>query len=170
MPASTPGPWRVWLIAAALVVPGCAQGDVVAKAPSAALGLPPSAWISHAVPEARGDVTTGPDGRRQAVRYRGWSAEDFGRFRTYAYDDQRPEPVPARTPMPAGPGDAVKGRRLFLDRNVGPCTGCHLVQGEDVWPAGSVGPDLSAYGDRNLGDQYVFDMIYDPRHVFPQSV
>ena len=72
--------------------------------------------------------------------------------------------------MPAGPGDAAKGRRLFLDRNLGPCTGCHLVQGEDVWPAGSVGPDLSAYGDRNLADQYVFDMIYDPRHLFPQSV
>ena len=68
------------------------------------------------------------------------------------------------------PGDAAKGRRLFLDRNLGPCTGCHLIQGEDVWPAGSVGPDLSAYGDRNLADQYVFDMIYDPRHLFPQSL
>ena len=77
---------------------------------------------------------------------------------------------PPRRSCPRVAGDAAKGRRLFLDRNLGPCTGCHLIQGEDVWPAGSVGPDLSAYGDRNLGDQYVFDMIYDPRHLFPQSL
>jgi len=159
-----------WIIAAALVTTGCAQGDAVAPARSPTLGLPPAPWVSRALVEARGDVTTRPDGRRQAVRYRGWSTEDFGQFRTYAYDDLRPVPAPGKAVMPAGPGDAAKGRRLFLDRNLGPCTGCHLVQGEDVWPAGSVGPDLSAYGDRNLGDQYVFDMIYDPRHLFPQSL
>jgi sulfur-oxidizing protein SoxA len=32
-----------------------------------------------------------------------------------------------------------------------------------------VGPDLSTYADRNLADAYVFNMIYDPRHIFPNT-
>ena len=170
MPLPTRRVRSAWIIAAGLLAAGCAGGEAAAPAHPAAPGLPSAPWVSRAVPEARGEVPIGTDGRRQAVRYRGWSTEDFGRFRTYAYGDERPEPALGRAVMPAGPRDPAKGRRLFLDRNLGPCTGCHLVQGEDVWPAGSVGPDLSAYGDRNLADQHVFDMIYDPRHVFPQSV
>src|SRR5262249_14195293 len=121
-------------------------------------------------PEARGDVRTLPGGAREAVRYRGWTTEDFGAYRTYAYGDERDAPAPARAPMPAIAGDPAEGRRLFLSRSLGPCTGCHLVRGEDVWPAGSVGPDLSSYGDRGLADRYVFDMIYDARHIFPHTV
>ncbi len=139
------------------------------RAPSPTAGLPPTPWVSRALPEARGDVQTLPDGTRRAVRYRGWTTEDFGAFRTYSYDDTRPEPPRARAPMPAVVGDGAKGRSLFLSRALGPCTGCHLVQGDDVWPAGNVGPDLSAYADRKLSDQYVFNMIYDPRHIFPQT-
>jgi len=115
-------------------------------------------------------VRTAPDGKRVAVRYRGWTTEDFGSFRSYAYDDPRPEPRPARARMPVIAGDPVKGRALFVSRAVGPCTGCHLVRGEDVWPAGNVGPDLSTYGDRNLPAEYTFGLIYDPRHIFPQSL
>ena len=110
----------------------------------------PTPWMSRVVPEGRGDVKTLPDGKQQAARYAGWTTEDFGRFRTYAYDDARPEVPVAKVPMPAIAGDPKKGRSLFLSRAVGPCTGCHLVQGSDVWPAGNVGPDLSTYGDRNL--------------------
>jgi len=154
------------IIVAALLAAGCAQGDTKMVAP----GLPPSPWISRAVPEARGDVKTLPDGKREAVRYRGWTKQDFGGFRTYAYDDPRPEPPPGKIAMPAGAGDPKKGRSLFLNRNLGPCTGCHLIQGNDVWPAGNVGPDLSTYGNRNLPDEYTFNLIYDPRHVFPNTL
>ena len=43
--------------------------------------------------------------------------------------------------MPPGvAGDPRQGRALFLSRAKGPCTGCHLIPGADVWPAGSVGP------------------------------
>src|SRR2546422_4987724 len=43
-----------------------------------------------------------------------------------------------RAPAPAGStGDPARGRALFLDRAKGPCAGCHLVPGDDVWPAGS---------------------------------
>ena len=58
-----------------------------------------------------------------------------------------------------------KGRALFLDRQKGPCTGCHLVPGNDVWPAGNVGPDLSTVGDRKLTDAYLYQQLWDPRVV-----
>ena len=81
-------------------------------------------WTSRAIPEARGDFRVLPDGRRAAIRYKGWTPADFGAFRTYAYDDARPEPAVLRATIPAGlSGDATKGRVLFLDRAKGPCTG-----------------------------------------------
>jgi L-cysteine S-thiosulfotransferase len=128
-------------------------------------------WTSRATPEARGDVRTEPDGRRVAVRYRGWTTRDFGRFRTYAYDDSRPTPPVQRAAMPTGvTGDPRRGRALFLDRAKGPCTGCHLVPGNDVWPAGSVGPDLSTLADRKLPDAYLYQQLWDPRVTFPNTV
>ena len=130
-------------------------------------GLPK--WTSRAVPEARGDFQTLPDGKRAAARYRGWTTLDFN-FRTYAYDDPRAEPPVQRVTMPAGvTGDSQKGRALFLNRDKGPCTGCHLIPGDDVWPAGSVGPDQSTIGDRKLPDQYLYQLIWDPRVVFPNT-
>jgi L-cysteine S-thiosulfotransferase len=150
----------------ALLVAGCVQSEPKPSSP----GLPPAPWVSRAIPEARGDVKVLPDGTRGAVRYASWSTEDFGRFRTYAYDDTRPDIPLAKAPMWPVTGDPKKGRNLFLNRNLGPCTGCHLIQGDDVWPAGDVGPDLSTYGDRQLPAEYTFNLIYDSRHIFPQTV
>jgi sulfur-oxidizing protein SoxA len=126
-------------------------------------------WTSRAIPEARGEIKTEPDGKRVAVRYWGWTTRDFD-FRTYAYDDPRPEPPIQRVAMPPGAtGDPKRGAALFLDRTKGPCTGCHLVPGENVWPAGSVGPDQSTIGDRKLPDPYLYQLIWDPRVVFPNT-
>src|SRR2546425_4708228 len=128
-------------------------------------------WSTRAIPEARGDIRIQPDGRHVAVRYAGWTTRDFGGFRSYAYDDTRPEPTVQRVTMPARvTGDPKRGRALFLDRAKGPCTGCHLVPGEDVWPAGSVGPDLSTVADRKLADAYLYQQIWDPRVTFPKTV
>lgn len=128
-------------------------------------------WESRAIPEARGDIRVEPDGRRVAVRYRGWTTRDFGGYRTYAYDDARPELPVQKAAMPAGvTGDPRRGRALFLNRAKGPCTGCHLVPGDDVWPAGSVGPDLSTLADRKLPDAYLYQQLWDPRVVFPKTV
>jgi sulfur-oxidizing protein SoxA len=143
---------------------GCALAAAASMAASAA-------WISRAIPEARGEIKVNPDGTRTAIRYRGWTTRDFGAFRTYAYDDTRPEPPVQKAAMPAGVlGDPKKGRVLFLDRGKGPCTACHLVPGDDVWPAGSAGPDLSTLADRNLPDAYVYQQIWDPRLTFPATV
>jgi sulfur-oxidizing protein SoxA len=132
---------------------------------------PPGRWVSRAIPEARGDIETRPDGTRKALRYPGWPTDDFSRFRTYAYDDTRSEPAVQRATPPAGAvGDPRRGRELFLSSTIGPCTGCHLVPGADVWPAGNVGPDLSTMGDRRLSDAFLFAQIYDPRQLLPASV
>jgi sulfur-oxidizing protein SoxA len=128
-------------------------------------------WTTRATPEGRGDVRVQPDGKRVAVRYPGWTTRDFSGFRTYAYDDTRPEPPVQKAVMPAGvTGDPARGRALFMDRVKGPCTGCHLVPGDDVWPAGSVGPDLSTLADRKLPDAYLYQHLWDPRITFPQTV
>jgi sulfur-oxidizing protein SoxA len=148
-----------------LVFAGCAA--IASDAPHNAAG---PAWTSRALPEARGEVRTRPDGTREAIRYAGWTREDFGSFRTYAYGDTRPEPAVQRMTPPDGiVGDAKKGRALFLARAKGPCSGCHLVPGDDVWPAGSVGPDLSTIGSRGLTDVHLYMQIYDPRVLFPQT-
>ena len=111
-----------------------------------------------------------PDGTRQAVRYRGWTTTDFSAFPNYAYGDQRTDPpVQRASPPPGVTGDPKKGRALFLARAKGPCTGCHLVPGDDVWPAGSVGPDLSTFGTRGLPDAHVYMHIYDSRVLFPKT-
>jgi sulfur-oxidizing protein SoxA len=152
----------------ALFVAACASaaGD---DTPPDYRGVP--RWTSRAIPEARGEIRTLPDGRRQAVRYKGWTTRDFGRFRTYAYDDQRPEVPVQKADMPKDlKGDPKRGRALFLARAKGPCTGCHLVPGDDVWPAGSVGTDLSTVADRLLKDEYLYMMIADVRVIFPKSV
>jgi sulfur-oxidizing protein SoxA len=152
------------LLATALLLAGCAGSP--ADAPDYTR-VPK--WTSRAIPEARGEIKTGLDGKRVAVRYRGWMTRDFD-FRTYAYDDPRPEPPVQRVTMPPNVrGDPKRGAALFLDRTKGPCTGCHLVPGDDVWPAGSVGPDQSTIGDRKLPDQYLYQLIWDPRVVFPNT-
>jgi sulfur-oxidizing protein SoxA len=134
-------------------------------------GAAPDAPVSRAIPEARGDVVAQPDGTRRALRYKGWPVTDYARFRTYAHDDHRPEPPVQRATPPSGQtGSVTRGRALFLSRALGPCTGCHLVPGDDVWPAGNVGPDLSEIGDRGLSDAALYAQIHDPRSTFPRSI
>src|SRR5262249_51017833 len=106
------------------------------------------AWVSRSIPEARGEIKVGADGKRIAVRYKGWSTRDFGAFRTYAYDDTRPEPAPQLGALPAGAvGDPKRGRALFLDRQGGARTGGPLVPRADGLPPGSAGPPLPAVGE-----------------------
>src|SRR3989442_4837580 len=127
-------------------------------------------WTSRALPEARGDFRVLPDGRREAIRYKGWTTRDFSAFRTYDYDDPRPEPAVERVTMPAGvKGDPTKGRALFLDRAKGPCTRCHLVPGADVWPAGKVRPDLSTLRGPGPAHPYLPQLLSGPPLLVPRT-
>jgi sulfur-oxidizing protein SoxA len=133
----------------------------------------PGPWKSRAIPEAQGEVKEA-DGKKMQVRYKeapfSGLPQDWSQWRTYAYSDSRPEPPVQKVAMPQDvKGDAVLGRKLFMDLSKGPCTACHLIQGDDVWPAGNIGPDLSTYGDRNLPDVFVYQTIYDPRLFFPNT-
>jgi len=104
-----------------------------------------------------------PDGRRVRALPGLDRRADYSGFRTYAYDDTRPEPPVQRATMPPGvTGDATRGRALFLDRGVARAPACHLVPGDDVWPAGSVGPDLSTLADRKLPDAYLYQQSLGP--------
>src|SRR5256712_12087712 len=86
-------------------------------------------WASRAIAEARGDFRVLPDGRRAAIRYKGWTTRDFRAFRTYAYDDARPEPAVERAPAPAGrAGGPARGRWRILDRAKRHCAVSHLVR------------------------------------------
>lgn len=156
------------VLLAALLSAACAQTD----RPSSA-GLPPTPWVSRAIPEAKGEVKTEPDGKKMQVRYKGAPfagvRQDWSQYRTYAYDDTRPAPPVGKIPLPAVKGDPKEGRKLFMSRAKGPCTGCHLIPGGDVWPAGNIGPDLSTYGDRNLPDDFIFTLVYDSRNFFPNT-
>jgi sulfur-oxidizing protein SoxA len=144
---------------------------VTALAVAYAQMVTPGPWKSRAIPEAQGEVKEA-DGKKMQVRYREFSSvpQDWSQWRTYAYSDSRPEPPAQKVTMPKDiKGDAALGRKLFMDRAKGPCTACHLIQGDDVWPAGNIGPDLSTYGDRNLPDEFVYQTIYDPRLFFPNT-
>ncbi len=146
---------------------------VTALAVAYAQVVAPGPWKSRAIPEAQGEVKES-DGRKMQVRYKeapfSGVPQDWSQWRTYAYTDSRPEPPAQKVAMPKDvKGDAALGRKLFMDRAKGPCTACHLMQGDDVWPAGNIGPDLSTYGDRNLPDEFVYQTIYDARLFFPNT-
>lgn len=150
-------------------------GGVAATALAAAYAqvAAPGPWKSRAIPEAQGQVKE-VAGKKMQVRYKeapfDRQQRDWSQWRTYAYNDSRPEPRVQKVSMPKDvKGDAKLGRKLFIDRAKGPCTGCHLIQGDDVWPAGNIGPDLSVYGDRLLPDEFVYQMIYDSRLFFPNT-
>ena len=135
---------------------------------------PPIKWESKALPEAQGRVET-KDGKPQHVRYKegpfsGVTA-DFSKYRTQAYGDMRPELAVQKVAMPTNlKGDAKEGRKIYMSRAIGPCTGCHLIRGDDVWPAGNIGPDHQKIGDAGYKDEELYQMVYDIRAVYPESI
>src|SRR3989454_1691926 len=154
------------LVFGALAVLGCVPGAERREASA------PPRWTSRAIPEAKGEVKE-VDGKRVQIRYKDdvFSAvtANFEQWPTYAYSETKKFPPPSRVPMPGVKGDPKKGRELFMSREKAPCTGCHLIPGDDVWPAGSVGPDLSVIGDRRLPNQYLFEFIWDARMFLPNT-
>ena len=141
---------------------------------AACADVPPIKWESKALPEAQGKVTV-KDGKPEQARYKegpfSGVKPDFSKYRTYAYDDSKPEPAVQKAAMPKDlKGDAKEGRKIYMNRGLGPCTGCHLIRGDDVWPAGNIGPDHQKIGDAGYTDDELYQMVYDIRAVYPESV
>src|SRR5512145_3262945 len=79
----------------------------------------PGPWKSRAIPEAQGQVKE-LDGKKIQVRYKeepfDRQQRDWSQWRTYAYNDNRPEPPVQKISMPKDvKGDAKLGRKLFMD-------------------------------------------------------
>ncbi|HEU0199906.1 MAG TPA: sulfur oxidation c-type cytochrome SoxA [Burkholderiaceae bacterium] len=130
---------------------------------------PPASLESRAAVEAQGRIEGGRQIRYREAPFSGVTA-DFSQWPSYTNGLRLPPPEKVSFP-PHLKGDAAQGRRIFLDRNKGPCTGCHLVQGADVWPAGNVGTDLSLAGERYVeADAVLYQLIYDPRVLNPSSL
>ncbi|MEM9573393.1 MAG: sulfur oxidation c-type cytochrome SoxX [Pseudomonadota bacterium] len=52
------------------------------------------------------------------------------------------------TPLTPDPGNIIRGKSVFIDREQGHCVLCHIVQGLEAEFQGNVGPDLSLVADR----------------------
>ncbi|QKT03399.1 sulfur oxidation c-type cytochrome SoxA [Ectothiorhodospiraceae bacterium 2226] len=128
----------------------------------------PPPWESRAIPESQGRVVE-VDGERVQMRYQtGGFARETGNYEdypTHAYETVT-FPGPRKVEMPALAGDAERGHELFRSRDHGPCVACHLIPDPEVWPMGNVGPDMRTYGHREMSDEQIYQIIYDPRAVF----
>lgn len=105
-------------------------------------------------------------------RYSGWPDRDESKFNTLAKLSSPPAPTSQR-PIPAGvTGNAGNGAKLVADRTRGgSCLACHVMgpAGGANLP-GNVGPDLSEIGATKRDDVSLYNYIYDPRTVNPDSV
>lgn len=133
----------------------------------------PVEWKSRAIEESQGPIKT-IDGKEVQVRYNQGPynrvRQNWAAYRTHAYDDNRPEPGVTKATMPKDvKGDPEKGKALFTSRAKGPCTACHVIR-DDFWPMGNIGPDFSHYGEIGRPDEEIFQLIYDIRTQFPESI
>jgi len=124
-------------------------------------------WKSNATAQSQGIVKE-VGGRRIQERYPfgGFGTLNFEQWPTFAYGS--PEYFPPRKgQMPTDiKGDPKKGQALMKTGAKGPCTACHVIPDATVWPAGNVGPDLRAIGSRGIADEFLYQIIYDPRVLY----
>ena len=125
-------------------------------------------WKSNAIPLSQGIVKE-VDGRSIQQRYpffSGFTTTNFEPWPTYAVGSPAYFP-PKRGVMPKDiKGDPKQGHALLKNPAKGPCVACHLIPDETVWPAGNVGPDLRTIGSRGIADDFLYQIIYDPRVIY----
>lgn len=104
------------------------------------------------------------------TRYGGWPATDWKDYNTLA---TLASPAHAPPPKLDGPiaGDPKNGEKLAFDRSRGgSCVACHVMGKTTPSLPGNIGPDLSTIGTWGRTDQWLFDYVYDPRGVNPNSL
>jgi len=104
------------------------------------------------------------------TRYADWTQTNWKDFNTLS---NLASPAYAPPPKLDGPitGDPKKGEKLAYDRGRGgSCLACHALGPTTQSMPGAVGPDLSTYSQWGRDDQWIFNYIFDPRSVNPNSV
>jgi len=152
--------WVLAAAAGAALVSACAVFDPVVEPVTS------KEWKSRATELSQG-LMVEADGRRVQRRYAIFGAPtNFEKWPTYATGSPAYF-APRKGQMPAGiKGDPEKGRVLLSSPAKGPCTACHVVPDAKIWPLGSVGPDLRGIGARGLPDEFLYQIIYDPRVLY----
>ncbi|MEW6413618.1 MAG: sulfur oxidation c-type cytochrome SoxA [Pseudomonadota bacterium] len=104
------------------------------------------------------------------TRYSDWPKTDWKDYNTLATLASPPRTDPPKLDGPIQ-GDPKKGAQLAFDRSRGgSCVACHVMGSGTPSLPGNVGPDLSTYGTWGRDDPWIFNYIYDPRTVNPESV
>lgn len=126
--------------------------------------------VSRATPEGQGRIVDGKQVRYGGAPFAG-VPDDWSQWSNYR--EERPFPPPQKVSLPTElSGDAERGRKLYMSRAKAPCTGCHLIRGDDVWPAGNISTDHQQAGDRYNTDELVavlYQYVYDSRVINPDS-
>jgi len=95
--------------------------------------------------------------------------EGLGDFPTSAYAGSPLARPIEEVMLPGMAGDPEKGKMIAYNRNVGRCLNCHIL-GADGDQAGTVGPNLSDFGNLGRSDEYIFQQLWDARAHNPQTV
>ena len=124
------------------------------------------------VPDPAPIATDGAASERPWARYGDWPKAQWNKFNTLAVDASPKPPEPGAVRKLDAPiaGDAKKGKTLAFDRRRGgSCLACHVMGPETAELPGNVGPDLSLIGTVGHPDEYLFNVVYDPRVYIADS-
>lgn len=139
---------------------------LVIALPALGAGLPPDAAVNPAAPtktlEPKVVVNSG---RLEWVPFK----RDLTAWPTMSHEEKRPTVKPRKVKLsPPLNGDPARGREIAQRADKGYCVVCHQIPGEE-WP-GTVGPSLVRYKLFNYPDAAIYQQIFDPRVINPQSV
>ena len=91
-------------------------------------------------------------------------AQEQGALAKYrSIDGAIPEPLADQ------PGDAVRGRRIVLDRDGGDCTICHAMPLPQRRFHGTIGPPLDGVGSRYSAGELRLRLV-DPKALNPDTI
>ncbi len=82
---------------------------------------------------------------------------------------RQPAPDSLPTPLTAIPGDAVRGRAIVANRQVGLCLLCHTGPIPEERFQGNLAPDLAGAGERWTAGQLRLRMV-DSRRINPATI
>lgn len=125
-----------------------------------------SIWVSRVIEVAKGNITKKQNGEAAQVRYKGWTTQDFSQYPNHSYKDTVKNVSIKKVAMPDIKGDVSTGKKIWGNS---PCINCHVNSDDDRW-AGNIGPSLVNYGARDVKEDITYQIIYDPRVIFPNTM